>query len=217
MKRLLVMVAAVIVISQAPAAAVPISGTFQIGPNAGPLLYLGLAGHLIGQGVDVSASGDTNLVRMPVQPGQPVLASGLFPADTASGIATIGQAPPFNLCSILIATCGTFSGQYTSALVTAPPIGLPMTAAFSVPFSLSMSVTSPSPSIPSANLEGEGSAIVTLRQVSCGALGGACWEVRDIQATLTAIPEPSTLLLVSSALAGMYARWRRGQRSGPLD
>ena len=212
MKRLLVMVATLIVTAHAPAFAVPVGGTFQVGPGLTQFLNFTISGHLMGEGVDVNFGGDTNLIRETKQPGQLVLASGLFPADSASGSATI-TGTTFNLCALITFTCGSFFGNYTppGGGVIAPAIGSDTTVGISVPFSLTMLVFSPIPPVGSAtttNLVGDGSAIVTLRHVSCGPAGGTCWELRDIQATFTVIPEPATLVLISAAAAVLVLRTR---------
>jgi PEP-CTERM motif len=209
--RLLVMVATLIVAAHAPAFAVPVGGTFQVGPTsvAG---FITVSGHLVGEGVDVNFGGDTNLIRQPAQPGQIVLAGGFIPSDTASGTATI-NGTTFGLCALLTPACGEYSGNYAppGGGVIAPAIGSQTTVGISVPFHLSMLVFAPIPpggSGTTTNLVGDGSAIVTLRHASCGPAGGTCWELRDIQATFTVIPEPATLALVGGAVAALVLRTR---------
>jgi PEP-CTERM motif len=212
MKRLLLLIVAMILTAHAPVEAVPVSGNFQVGPFV-DAFFITASGHLIGEGVDVNFGGDTGLVRSPVAPGQGIVIIGQFPADTTGGQATI-NGTTFNLCSTFISfICGSFSGAYGPAgggiSVIAPPIGPDMTASIAVPFHLTMVVFPPMPSITFTDLVGDGSAIVTLRQLSCGPIGGTCWELRDIQATFTVTPEPSTLLLVGSVLGAVYAFRRR--------
>jgi hypothetical protein len=146
-----------------------------------------------------------------------VLAGGFVPADSAGGSATI-NGTTFSLCALITFACGSFSGNYAppGGGVIAPAIGAPTTVGISVPFSLTMLVSSPIPPVGSAtttNLVGDGSAIVTLRHVSCGPAGGTCWELRDIQATFAVTPEPATLVLISAAAGALLLRTRRTGRS----
>lgn len=200
----------VVAASSASAGTINVSGSVDYGPGSFPDGVVSLTGDrgftfngVVFGGVTIFGPGQCLGVPAACSPGKTIsLRAGAVDTDLP-GQATLDGAfyPHVGTLDIGAHASLDFTGQ-----VVAPPFGQSPTAILTVPvdFSGAFNVDG----VGGSQLIAAARATLTLQQTDC--CGGPAWLYDGIRYELEPIPEPTTLLLFGSTMAGVgLAAWRK--------